>query len=77
MTVYYALSLLPNVAINLNPYQGLKLETYLPWGKGTSEGCNQPKSLSGIETIKAITNKDLNSVAINLNPYQGLKLVKV
>jgi hypothetical protein len=35
--------------------------------------CNQPKSLSGIESfaIKAI---NFEQVAINLNPYQGLKL---
>ena len=38
--------------------------------------CNQPKSLSGIETEfyrLAGTPAELRQVAINLNPYQGLK----
>ena len=37
-------------------------------------GCNQPKSLSGIETIRTnIFADEISAVAINLNPYQGLK----
>jgi len=37
------------VAINLNPYQGLKL--FLQFNEHPIiQGCNQPKSLSGIET---------------------------
>ena len=36
--------------------------------------CNQPKSLSGIETINgSSTSIVYYPVAINLNPYQGLK----
>ncbi len=59
------------VAINLNPYQGLKHHTRLLHALG--EGCNQPKSLSGIETqLEGAYNATYN-VAINLNPYQGLK----
>ena len=39
------------VAINLNPYQGLKLGTAALIALDlTIAGCNQPKSLSGIET---------------------------
>ena len=39
----------------------------------TTGSCNQPKSLSGIET-KQLYNFEMNEwVAINLNPYQGLK----
>ncbi len=37
-------------------------------------GCNQPKSLSGIETYAAPWFQGVDfTVAINLNPYQGLK----
>ena len=41
----------------------------------THESCNQPKSLSGIETLlDCIYCKQYRyRVAINLNPYQGLK----
>ena len=61
------------VAINLNPYQGLKPQqswrNYKP-----PYCCNQPKSLSGIETsFSVITLAFFRKVAINLNPYQGLK----
>ena len=36
-------------------------------------GCNQPKSLSGIETAPSTLALLYLGVAINLNPYQGLK----
>ena len=41
------------VAINLNPYQGLKHRTnnLASWKVFRAVGCNQPKSLSGIETL--------------------------
>jgi hypothetical protein len=35
---------------------------------------NQPKSLSGIETISALEPYQSGNAGINLNPYQGLKL---
>ena len=38
------------------------------------ESCNQPKSLSGIETTPQLNRvQNPAQVAINLNPYQGLK----
>ena len=39
--------------------------------------CNQPKSLSGIETATLTCWEFINpiQIAINLNPYQGLKQV--
>ncbi len=37
-----------SVAINLNPYQGLKHRQ--PSNNKEKHSCNQPKSLSGIET---------------------------
>ncbi len=60
------------VAINLNPYQGLKHQGEIAGAQQPC--CNQPKSLSGIETFhRASTPVQENLVAINLNPYQGLK----
>ncbi len=38
--------------------------------------CNQPKSLSGIETNVMMAAAGTSPVAINLNPYQGLKQAK-
>ena len=37
---------------------------------------NQPKSLSGIETVLQGTKGLATLAGINLNPYQGLKLLK-
>ena len=42
---------LDRVAINLNPYQGLKLCAQAK-PSSAGNGCNQPKSLSGIETYR-------------------------
>ncbi len=39
------------VAINLNPYQGLKRSIASCLEVGSLDCCNQPKSLSGIETF--------------------------
>jgi hypothetical protein len=64
----------PAVAINLNPYQGLK--PFHKKAKNDFASCNQPKSLSGIETTGPISQSSINKVAINLNPYQGLKLIE-
>ena len=62
------------VAINLNPYQGLKLPIFSQKQCSLGVGCNQPKSLSGIETrVQTQNSSALPKVAINLNPYQGLK----
>ena len=61
------------VALNLNPYQGLKLFSVRPTGKNT-QCCTQPKSLSGIETFFLnFSGSKRHRVALNLNPYQGLK----
>ena len=60
------------VAINLNPYQGLKPNSSEHVGE-TISCCNQPKSLSGIETPIKKHPMIAIKVAINLNPYQGLK----
>ena len=61
----------PRVAINLNPYQGLKPLLHHP--DRCIPSCNQPKSLSGIETFTKLSSWQKSVVAINLNPYQGLK----
>jgi len=36
-------------------------------------GFNQPKTLSGIETEKAIANREVLKASTNLKPFQGLK----
>ena len=60
-----------DIAINLNPYQGLKL--IFVGLLGSRGNCNQPKPLSGIETLRVRLLNRSNMIAINLNPYQGLK----
>ena len=58
-------------AINLNPYQGLKL--FICKIVNAISRRNKPKPLSGIETESRDGDGDGNGAAINLNPYQGLK----
>ena len=63
-----------HVAINLNPYQGLKL--YCPIASGVNF-CQVAINLNPYQGLKLVgTDSQMihDLVAINLNPYQGLKL---
>ena len=61
------------IAINLNPYQGLKL--IRSGGENKSiRNCNQPKPLSGIETADSILHDPASSGNCNQpKPLSGIE----
>ena len=66
-----------NIAINLNPYQGLKHSAPLPGCD--DQHCNQPKPLSGIET-EVRTQCESCERALHCNqpkPLSGIETLKL
>jgi len=67
--------LFAGASTNPKPFQGLKPKFY-PAQSPITQGFNQPKTLSGIETRNLLRQRSSSIASTNPKPFQGLKHLK-